>query len=286
MTENNLNKIFEIPQNYIQAVVDTNNHLNSLLLLGGWGQGKSFNTLKVLDEMGADYVYKSGFTTPKGLYKFLYEYGTIEEKVIVFDDTHGLVDNKNSVSLLLNALNSDEQERVLSWESSNESYKDDVPPEFTFKAKLIIITNELPKNLSAELIKSRALVYRFDLSNYEIIQVMEEIADRDGDLLKREDRQEVLKFIKENVDASVKDFDLRTQKTLENLYAYDKDNWKILAEPIINKKKDKKRELMQKYLKTLGSVEEAKKKWSEETGLSGRQFYRYKQKLEMQKSKN
>ena len=177
---------------------------------------------------------------------------------------------------MLNALYSNAGgDRKISWNSSKLK---DIPNEFILKANIILIINEIPKNLGRDLINSRCLNYEFKFNNFEILAIMKAIADTKHPKLSKEERHKIIDYITEYVDETTLNFDLRVQNKIENLYIYDKNSWKDLAKPLLNTKNEKLM-LLKNLIKECSDIKEVKNKWIDETGLSIRQYQRYNKKL-------
>lgn len=268
-----LEKLYWLPKEYIKAVVNDETELYGLIETGKVGCSKSYSTIQTLKEIKADFVYFSGYNTPLGLFKFLFQ-NKDKGKIIIFDDTRGILNNPTSISIMINALYSNGGlPRKISWNSSKLK---DLPSEFNFEARVILITNELPKGM--EIINSRCLHYNFDFNNFEIIAIMKAIAELKHPKLKKEERLEVIKFIENNTDETTENLDLRTQNKIEQLYIYSKDNWKDLAMPMLNTK-NKNLTILKRIINECSTLSEAKKKFYEETGMGERTFQRYNLKL-------
>jgi len=276
LQENNsvLEKLYWLPKKYIEVVVNSNNDIFGLIFTGGAGTSKSYSTIQTLNKLKTDYVYFSGYTTPLGLYKFLYN-NRENGKTIVFDDTFGILNNTTSVMLMLNALYSSAGKRKISWGSSKLK---DLPSEFIFESNVILIINEVPNNIGTSLINSRCLNYRFDFNNYEMLAMMKAIADLKHDILTKDQRHEIVSFIEQNVDETTQCFDLRTQSKIENLYLFSNTEWKDLAMPLIQSKNEKL-VLLKQFIKSCPTMQEAKDKFRE-AGCGGeRTFQRYNKQL-------
>jgi hypothetical protein len=125
---------------YIETLVDMviKEKSKSVIISGSGGLGKTFTVLAKLKEAGlvdkadtdhecdafcvdpddpdsvctiGDYVMVKGFSTPKGLYRVLYENRT---KLIVFDDVDSVWENPTTLNLLKSALDSYDVRRI-SW---------------------------------------------------------------------------------------------------------------------------------------------------------------------------
>ena len=189
---------------------------------------------------------------------------------MVFDDVSGLVNNPNAFSILLGVL----WEGVASWNSTTEKLK--IPKRFLFEGKIIIIANKL-KGENADIVKSRCLIYNLEMFREDILKMMVEIAKQKHEELTEKERMMVVDYIKNNSNNSTIDLDLRTQKKIEQLYLFDKENWEELSKPLLNK--DREIEILIKCLSESNNIREAQQRWCEEVGLHRATFYRYKKEL-------
>lgn len=242
---------FKIPMEYTKSLA--RGFHDSFILFGKQGQGKTTIVLKTLEEEKANYVYHSGISTPKALYEFLYE--NREGKVIVFDDCAGLINNLYALSILLSALWSSVGKRVITWNSTKSTI-----PRFIFNSRIIVIANKLPKTDYADVVLSRCLVYNLNLNYSQIINMMYAIGNK-----------EIVDYIRENSSEATKHFDLRLLKKAEKFYDYDKEGWKELIKPMLERDEDL--QLIVSGLKD--------KDWCEKTHLSRATYYRYKQSLKV-----
>jgi hypothetical protein len=268
-----LDKLYYIPKKYVEVVTNSNNEIYGLIFTGQAGVSKSFSTIQMVKKLKINYKYFAGYTTPLGLYKILYE--NRKGKTIIFDDTFGILNNKTSIMIMLNALYSSEGKRKISWSSTKLK---DLPPNFILESNVILITNEVPKNLGKDLINSRCLNYRFKFTNLEILNIMKAIANLKHPKLSKNQRMEVFNFIKEQADEATRNFDLRVQNKIENLYLFDKEKWKELSMPLLRAKNEKLL-LIKQFIKKGISLNKVKKEWCKTTGLSERAFQRYNKRL-------
>jgi len=274
-----IDEIYYIPKEYIKSLIKGN--INSLIFLGKQGCSKSFTTLSVLNKLNANYSYHSGFSSPLSLYKYLYE--NRDSKIIVIDDVYGLINNSQAVSIILNALYSATKKRIITWDTTSKLLKN-VPTEFIFNSKIILITNELPKHINADLVLSRCLSYRIELSYNELLLVMYEIAKQKHEKLTKEERFMIVDYIKNQTDETTINFDLRLQQKIEKLYLYDKQNWQKLSEPLL-KCKNENFLLVKKLLQECSTIKEAENKFVKESGMCRKSFYNFKNKLSINKFK-
>ena len=132
-------------------------HSNALVIMGDAGIGKTFlveQTLEasgrvweheqreytdeeldeLVDQPAPSMVMFSGNTTPKGIYKNLYDYR--EGWIIVFDDCDDAL--IKSPNIMKSALHNGGR-RVISWSSARP--EKDLPTKFEFKSRVIFISN-------------------------------------------------------------------------------------------------------------------------------------------------
>jgi len=125
----------------------------SVVVTGPGGLGKShtvsaalreagFNDVSVLDEFEVgdnipknSYRVVKGYSTPKGLYRTLYEN---RNSVIVFDDCDSVLKDPVSLNLLKAALDSYSR-RIISWRADIKD--EDLPTVFEFKGRVVFISN-------------------------------------------------------------------------------------------------------------------------------------------------
>jgi hypothetical protein len=125
----------------------------SVVVTGTGGLGKShtvsaalrdagFNDVSVLDELEVgdnipknSYRVVKGYSTPKGLYRTLYEN---RNSVIVFDDCDSVLKDPVSLNLLKAALDSYSR-RIISWRADIKD--EDLPTVFEFKGRVVFISN-------------------------------------------------------------------------------------------------------------------------------------------------
>ena len=116
----------------------------SLIVSGPAGIGKTFESDRVLDNLGPDFHVKrvSGFMRLTGMYRLLYE-NRFSNRTIVFDDSDSIFADDDKLNLLKNATDTKEV-RKISWgaETSMETENGEaIPREFVFEGNIIFITN-------------------------------------------------------------------------------------------------------------------------------------------------
>lgn len=263
-----MNKKIEMLQHYVKMVAK--GYYDSLIVTGKAGIGKSYNIINTLKRNNINYIYHSGFKTPLALYNFLYKY---KDKLIIFDDTEGIMNNNIAMSLLNSALWVSNDEKIISWESSTN--KLNAPQSFVFEGKIIFICNRIPRNNVA--MRSRCIVYNLNFTHDEIISIMRKIAQK-RNKLNPKTRLMIVKFIEKH--SHKYDINLRVQKIIESMYLYNKNKWKELALNIITSLPEKSEKLItiEELIKSGMTTSEQIDIWMKK-GWSRRSYFYYKKKV-------
>lgn len=130
-----------------EVLLDSTSTVNSLVISGAPGIGKTYNLTKRLDIAEASFEWNvtkiSGKMTTMALYETLYK-NRHSACVIVLDDMDSVFESEDAMNLLKGAL--DTGKRTISYLTSSKYLEENgVPQTFTFNAKVIFITN---KNLA------------------------------------------------------------------------------------------------------------------------------------------
>jgi hypothetical protein len=245
--------------------------IHSLILLGDGGLGKTFKTIQVLANNGVEFVFYNGNVSALELYHILYQ--NRKNKILCFDDTQALLNNKTAMSLLLSALYSPSNHRIVEWHTTSEKLK--VPPIFEFESKVVFIANEIPANLQPLI--SRCFNYELSFTYNEILLIMMEIAKLPHEHLSKAQRFEVVEWLRANTDETTEDFNLRLQQKVELVYLYKNERWKELSQTFV--RCDEMLKVIKQILETTGSAKDQIKKFQDITGRGRTQFYVYKAQL-------
>jgi hypothetical protein len=214
----------------------------SLVVTGPGGLGKSHTVttslrnsglkdLSVLDEydVGAPvpknaFIVIKGYSTPKGLYRTLYEN---RNSVIVFDDCDSVLKDAVSLNLLKGALDS-YSKRIISWRADIKD--EDLPTSFEFKGRVVFISNMSSNQLDQAII-SRSMSVDVTMTKEQKVERMRHLVSEksfmpDFDLVCKND---ALNLIGSLVD-SVKELSLRTLIQVTKIRKSNPNgNWKDLA---------------------------------------------------------
>ena len=214
----------------------------SVVVTGPGGLGKShtvsaaltkagFLDLSSLDELEiGDNVPKNsfrvvkGYSTPKGLYRTLYEN---RNSVVVFDDCDSVLKDPVSVNLLKAALDSYSR-RIISWRS--EVRDEELPNVFEFKGRVVFISN-LSSGSMDQAIISRSLAVDLTMTPVQKVERMRYLLTQDDfmpefDTVTKTDSMDLIA----SVVNDVKELSLRTlMQVIKIRKANPNGKWKDLA---------------------------------------------------------
>ena len=216
----------------------------SVVVTGPGGLGKShtvtqaltkagFKDISVLDEnfevgsrlnMRKAFTVIKGYSTPKGLYRLLYEN---KDGVLVFDDCDSVLKDPVSLNLLKGALDS-YSKRIISWRADLKD--DDLPQSFEFKGRVVFISNLSSDTLDQAII-SRSMAVDLSMTTEQKIERMRHLLDS-GEFMPEYDKQvkqDAMNLI-DNVKDKVKELSLRTLIQVTKIRKSGGANWANLAE--------------------------------------------------------
>lgn len=227
--------------NFIEELVGmvAKNIQPSAIITGKGGLGKSYTVIKSLEKAGfanvsgkevesEDRTFRivKGYSSPKGLYRSLYEN---QNNVVVFDDTDAVLDHDISLNILKAALDSYSQ-RIISW---NAELKDDLPRDFEFNGRIIFISNRSHHSID-QAIRSRSMMVDLTMTNEEMVERMDFIASQDSFMpeYSYESKQNSIEFLRTHID-EIQDISLRTLISVIKICANGGD-WEKFAKYIIS----------------------------------------------------
>jgi hypothetical protein len=221
----------------------------SAVITGEGGLGKTYTVnktlvksgLKDLSDAGAlevgsvlnrknSFTSVKGYSTPKGLYRTLYEN---KDSVIVFDDCDSILKDPVALNLLKSALDS-YGKRIISWNAETGFGKDDdLPRSFEFKGRVIFISN-LSQDKIDQAIRSRSMMVDLTMTEDQKIERMEVIAQSDEFLpeFTADQKKDALELITSLKD-DAKEISLRTLISVTKIRASGNKNWKGMATYIL-----------------------------------------------------
>jgi hypothetical protein len=266
-----MSKYYSVHNDYLDMLMKSND-FHSLILHGKAGLGKTFETYRYCGEKGIEFEVVGGTISPLELFHILYEYRNRENFALIFDDCKAILKNEQNASLMLQALWG-MPKRICQWRTTSQKLK--VPEIFEFKSKVVVIVNDIPKNIEPLLSRCLELGMSFDYT--QIMKIMMEIAKIPHKTLSKEQRFEIVDWLRENSDETVENFNLRLQRKIEMIYQLKPDRWKDLSKLLITK--DDNLALVKRIILESSCVKEQLKKFTEETGYGRYQFYKFKSDL-------
>lgn len=213
----------------------------SAVITGEGGLGKTYTVVKTLETAGYQdisdlasfqigaalnmrkcFTTVKGYSTPKGLYRTLFENN---KSIVVFDDCDAVLKDPVALNLLKSALDS-YGKRIISWNADMRD--EDLPRSFEFTGRVIFISNMTQEGID-QAIRSRSMMIDLSMTSDQKIQRMETIAESDEfmpeyDAICKADALQLIRDIKDDV----KEISLRTLIAVTKVRASNTD-WKDLA---------------------------------------------------------
>lgn len=243
----NINERFEFVEGLVNMIAS--GLTPSAVITGEGGLGKTYTVnktliasgLKDLSDVGAlevastinrqnSFTSVKGYSTPKGLYRTLYEN---KDSVVVFDDCDSILKDPVALNLLKSALDS-YGKRIISWNAETSFGRDDdLPRSFEFKGRVIFISN-LSQDKIDQAIRSRSMMVDLSMTEDQKIERMEVISASDEFLpeFPAEYKKDALDLIRK-VKEDAKEISLRTLISVTKIRASGNKNWKGMATYIL-----------------------------------------------------
>ncbi len=243
----NINERFEFVEGLVQMIAT--GLTPSAVITGEGGLGKTYTVNKTLVAAGLQdlsdtgalevasvvnrkntFVAVKGYSTPKGLYRTLYEN---KDSVVVFDDCDSILRDPVALNLLKSALDS-YGKRIISWNAETGFGRDeDLPRSFEFKGRVIFISN-LSQDKIDQAIRSRSMMVDLSMTEDQKIERMEVISQSDEFLPEftadhKKDALDLIRSLKEDA----KEISLRTLISVTKIRASGNKNWKGMATYIL-----------------------------------------------------
>jgi hypothetical protein len=215
----------------------------SVVITGPGGLGKTFNVLNALQSRGLrdvslldameigtvvspkkSFRVIKGYSTPKGLYRTLYEN---RDSIIVFDDCDSVLKDPVSLNLLKGALDS-YSKRIISWRADIRD--EDLPTTFEFRGRVVFISNLASTQLD-QAILTRSMVVDLSMTAQQKVERMYWLLEQ-SDFMPEYDstiKKDAMLLI-DTLKDSVKELSLRTLIQVTKIRKSSEKNWKNLAE--------------------------------------------------------
>jgi hypothetical protein len=221
--------IFDVNQRYdfMEKIITmiTKRKIESSIITGSPGLGKTYTVMACLKDTGMeevrDYAVVKGYSTPKGLYRTLFEN---KDKIIVFDDCDSILKDPTARNLLKGALDSYER-RTITWNS--EAACDELPKTFDFTGHIIFISNMTLPKFDQALI-SRSMVIDLSMTDDDVLERMKHVLANVLPTVSMEKKEMALEFISIHRD-KIDDLNFRILlKTIKIINSFETD-WENLS---------------------------------------------------------
>ena len=215
----------------------------SVIVTGPGGLGKSFTVIdslikaglkdiSLVDELpvgftlngGKTFRVIKGYSTPKGLYRTLFEN---RDGVVVFDDCDSVLKDPVSLNLLKAALDSYDK-RIISWRADIRD--EDLPTSFLFNGRVVFISNQSSNSIDQAII-TRSMAVDLSMTPTQKVERMRWLLTKDDFMPEYEMvyKSDAIDLIAALVD-KVKELSLRTLITVTKIRKAGGSRWCDLAE--------------------------------------------------------
>jgi hypothetical protein len=215
----------------------------SVIVTGPGGLGKSFTVIdslikaglkdiSLVDDLpvgftlngGKTFRVIKGYSTPKGLYRTLFEN---RDGVVVFDDCDSVLKDPVSLNLLKAALDSYDK-RIISWRADIRD--EDLPTSFLFNGRVVFISNQSSNSIDQAII-TRSMAVDLSMTPTQKVERMRWLLTKDDFMPEYEMvyKSDAIDLIAGLVD-KVKELSLRTLITVTKIRKAGGSRWRDLAE--------------------------------------------------------
>jgi hypothetical protein len=203
----------------------------SLVVTGSGGLGKTFEVLAAMKRNNLvedeDYMVIKGFSTPKSMYRCLWENA---ERIVIFDDCDSVFDNVTAISILKSALDSYEK-RIVCWLTELVREGDDLPQRFEFKGGIIFVSNLSLGDID-QTILSRALFVDVSMTAKEKIDRIKALAAAMRPDLSMKAKLGIIKHLNGLRD-KIGDLNIRSFLKTCEIYSANPKQWKNVSEYVL-----------------------------------------------------
>jgi hypothetical protein len=209
----------------------------------------------------------------------------------VLDDIEGLLRSKKALAILKQATWSETDERYVGWNSSPSKLKNkegqDIPEEFKFTGKLIMIFNEVPEDdIIFDSLKDRCFYYELSFSYEQKCKLIKAIADKGMDYgVSEKQRKEMASWLVDVTTPATNGLNLRTFELALKHYKANQDiseegvNWKKVVKESLNVNENL--EVARDIIKNSGHTKagDRQDEFKERTGKTARTYRNARNKL-------
>ena len=213
---------FEYLRTLVKMVGDRK--INSLVVSGDPGAGKSHTVRTVLNSCGRKVIKVSGHSSPLAMYGVLHDN---RDSLIVFDDCDSALEDHDSQNILKAALDSYDV-RVISWLTTMKGFE--YENYFTFKGQVIFITNKRFTQIDPAIV-SRCMLVDVHMSKRQMLQSIK----HDLHSIIPDDTEGAIECFKFLIKQSetIDYVNMRTLKKIYSIYLEGAKNWQGIAAYVI-----------------------------------------------------
>ena len=211
----------------------------SAIITGEGGLGKTHNVVKALIDAGlvditgidldgqeapkGSFTVIKGYSTPKGLFRILYEN---RNNIVIFDDCDSVLRDDDAVNLLKGALDSYDR-RTITWNSMRAD--EELPRSFEFNGGVVFISNR-PMTKIDQALRTRSMCVDLSMTLDQKLDRMEVIMQEDDFLpeVPLQYKKEAIGLIRKLKDEA-REVSLRTLITVARIRAENDQDWQELA---------------------------------------------------------
>lgn len=224
------------------------NTVNSLIIAGAPGLGKSYTVNKVLNEVNSGefgYTFHRGYLRATHLFRLLWE-NRFAGQTIVLDDTDAIFGDETALNILKAALELKTTRRI-GWGSEKEFIDEDgevIPRYFDYEGSVIFLTNLPIRDLIASgsknaphlsALESRSLVLDLKIKTRREYMVKIKQTVNSGMLrdkgFSQSEESEILEFVESNME-KLTELSLRMIEKIAALFRANPSNWEKLVKTV------------------------------------------------------
>jgi len=210
--------------------LEVSSRFHTLVIQSPPGWAKSTTIDRILGELGIPYRGIGAYTTPLSLYN---ELSKTPDITVVLDDCAGVFGDATALSILKAASwpgMGASGNRQISWLSTSDRV---ACPSFTFRGKLILLTNSIPSGHETDAFLSRALVLKLRFGTSEISEMLRQAAESEEHFENRDLARTVANGLVElNAGHDGVEVNLRSLQIAYDLAQTNPDNWMELLKRI------------------------------------------------------
>jgi len=248
----------------------SNKSFSLLMVAGRGGTGKTTKGREILARKEINFAYRSGHITPLELFRILHE--NYNKQVVIFDDSQPILENKSSISLLLQACDTRDVREVM-WNTSKDL---DISKRFEFEGKIIIITNQEFEEIY-EPLSTRSIKCEVDFDNLTMMKIINSLCK-----LEETEKEMIMNLLNENFYKM--EMNLRLYKLLEMILIHLKslnrlDDFNKLAQMFLELETNPKLKYVYDCLKQTTDIRKQMSMFLDKFGCNKRTWYNYKERV-------